>query len=143
LPFTAIAETVQKTSYKGIAGDIYNGFLGIFKTSNLSSQVKKFIDAAIYFVALAIVVSIGGALLGGAVQLNTQTHIISILDGNVITLLMTGALVAYIATHADEIAKSIGGGIDAGIGTNLQKDLKTLYTDTKKKAEEFIKALKK
>ena len=82
-------------------------------------------------------------MLGGAVQLNTQTHIISILDGNVITLLMTGALVAYIATHADEIAKSIGGGIDAGIGTNLQKDLKTLYTDTKKKAEEFIKALKK
>ena len=143
LPFTAIAETVQKTSYKGIAGDIYNGFLGIFQTSNLSSQVKKFIDAAIYFVALAIVVSIGGALIGGAVQLNSETHIISILDGNVIALLMTGALVAYIATHADEIAKSIGGGIDAGIGTNLQKDLKTLYTDTKKKAEEFIKALKK
>lgn len=148
LPFTAIAETVQKTEYKGIAGDIYNGFLGIFKTSNLSSQVRKFIDAAIYFVALAIVVSIGGALLGGAVQLNSETHTISILDGNVMTLLLTGALVAYIAAHADEIAKSIGGkamsnAVDASIGTNLQKDLKTLYNDTKKKAEEFIKALKK
>ena len=148
LPFTAIAETVQKTEYKGIAGDIYNGFLGIFKTSNLSSQVRKFIDAAIYFVALAIVVSIGGALLGGAVQLNSETHTISILDGNVMTLLLTGALVAYIATHADDIAKSIGGkamsnAVDASVGTNLQKDLKTLYNDTKKKAEEFIKALKK
>ena len=143
LPFTAIAETVQKTSYKGIAGDIYNGFLGIFKTSNLSSQIRKFIDAAIYFVALAIVVAIGGSLLASAVKLNSETHIITILDGNVITLLLTGALVAYIATHAEDIAKSIGGGIDAAIGTNLQKDLKTLYSDTKKKAEEFIKALKK
>ena len=148
LPFTAIAETVQKTEYKGIAGDIYNGFLGIFKTSNLSSQVRKFIDAAIYFVALAIVVSIGGALLGGAVQLNSETHTISILNGDVMTLLLTGALVAYIATHADDIAKSIGGkamsnAVDASVGTNLQKDLKTLFNDTKKKAEEFIKALKK
>ena len=148
LPFTAIAETVQKTEYKGIAGDIYNGFLGIFKTSNLSSQVRKFIDAAIYFVALAIVVSIGGALLGGAVQLNSETHTISILNGDVMTLLLTDALVAYIATHADDIAKSIGGkamsnAVDASVGTNLQKDLKTLYGDTKKKVEEFIKALKK
>ncbi|MBP5485457.1 MAG: hypothetical protein J6Y07_02000 [Alphaproteobacteria bacterium] len=143
LPFTAIAETIQKTSYKGIAGNIYNGFLGIFKeTSNLSSQVRKFIDAAIYFVALAIVVSIGGALLGSAVKLNKQTHIITILDGNFITLLMTGALVAYIAAHAEEIAKSIGGGIDAAMGTELQKDLKSWYGDRKKAAYEFLKALK-
>lgn len=147
LPFTAIAETVQKTSYKGIAGDIYNQFLGIFHASNLSSQVRKFIDAAIYFVALAIVVSIGGSLLASAVTLNSETHIITILDGNFFTLLATGALVAYIATHADDIAKSVVGGkdkmIDATVGTNLQKDLKTLYGDTKKKVEEFIKALKK
>ncbi len=144
LPFTAIAETVQKTSYKGIAGDIYNKFLGIFKdTSKLSSQVRKFIDAAVYFVSLAIVVAIGGSLLASAVKLNSETHVITILDGNVITLLLTGALVAYVATHAEDIAKSIGGGIDAAIGTNLQKDLKTLYNDTKKKTEEFIKALKK
>ena len=147
LPFTAIAENVQKTSYKGIAGDIYNGFLGIFKTVNLSSQVRKFIDAAIYFVSLAIVVAVGGALLASAVRLNSESHIITIIDGNFFTLLTTGALVAYIATHVDDIAKSVVGGtdklIDSSIGTNLQKDLKTLYSDTKKKLEEFIKALKK
>ena len=147
LPFTAIAETVQKTSYKGIAGDIYNQFLGIFHASNLSSQVRKFIDAAIYFVSLAIVISIGGALLGTALQLNSESHTITILDGNFFTLLVTGALVAYIATHVDDIAKSVVGGkdklVDATIGTNLQKDLKTLYGDTKKKIEEIIKALKK
>lgn len=143
LPFTAIAETVNKTSYKGIAGNIYNGFLGIFKTSSLSSQIKKFIDAAIYFVSLSIVVAIGGALIGGAVKLNSQTNTISVIDGNVMALLLTGALVAYIASHADEIAKSIGGGIDSALGGELSKDVKKLYNDSKKHVTDFIKSLKK
>ncbi len=142
LPFTAVAETVNKTSYKGIAGDIYNGFLGLFNTSNLSSQIKKFVDAAIYFISLSIIISVAGALLASAVSLNSQTHIISILNGDVITLILTGALVAYIAAHTEEFAKSIGGAVDYAIGSNLQKDLKTVYNSTKKKAEEFIKALK-
>lgn len=143
LPFTAIAETVSKTSYKGIAGDIYNAFLGLFKSQNLSSQVRKFVDAAIYFISLSIIISIAGALLASAIQLNSQTHLITIYNGDVVTLLLTGALVAYIATHAEEFAKSIGGAIDYAIGSDLQKDLKTVYNDTKKKAEAFIKALKK
>lgn len=142
LPFTAVAETVNKTSYKGIAGDIYNGFLGLFNTSNLSSQIKKFVDAAIYFISLSIIISVAGALLASAVSLNSQTHIITILNGDVITLILTGALVAYIAAHTEEFAKSIGGAVDYAIGSNLQKDLKTVYNSTKKKAEEFIKALK-
>lgn len=142
LPFTAIAETVNKTSYKGIAGDIYNAFLGLFKSQSLSSQIKRFIDAAIYFVSLSIIIAIAGALLASAVQLNSQTHLITVLNGDVVTLLLTGALVAYIATHAEEFAKSVGGAIDYAIGSDLQKDLKTVYNDTKKKAEAFIKALK-
>ena len=142
LPFTAIAETVNKTSYKGIAGDIYNGFLGLFKSSNLSSQIKKFVDAAIYFISLSIIIAIAGALLASAVQLNSQTHLITVLNGDVVTLLLTGALVAYIATHAEEFAKTIGGAIDYAIGSDLQKDLKIVYNDTKKKAEKFIKTLK-
>ena len=143
LPFTAIAENLNKTSYKGIAGDIYNGFLGVFKTSNLSSQIKKFIDAAIYFISLSIVVAIGGALLAGAVSLNSETHIVTILDGNVLTLLVTGALIAYIASHADDIAKSIGGGIDSALGGELKKDITNFYNGGKKHVTEFIKALKK
>ena len=143
LPFTAIAETVNKTSYKGIAGDIYNGFLGIFKTTNLSSQIKKFIDATIYFISLSIVVAIGGALLAGAVSLNAETNIITIIDGNIITLLLTGALIAYIASHADEIAKSIGGGINSALGGELQKDVTKFYKSGKEKLTKFIKSLKK
>lgn len=142
LPFTAIAETVNKTSYKGIAGDVYNGFLGLFKSSNLSSQIKKFVDASIYFISLSIIIAIAGALLASAVQLNSDTHLITVLNGDVVTLLLTGALVAYLAAHADEFAKTIGGAIDYAIGSDLQKDLKTVYNDTKKKAEAFIKALK-
>jgi hypothetical protein len=143
LPFTAIAETLNKTSYKGIAGDIYNGFLGIFKASNLSSQIKKFIDATIYFISLAIVVAIGGALLAWSVSLNDETHIVTILDGDVITLLLTGALIAYIASHTDEIAGSIGGGIDSALGGELKKDITNLYNGSKKRVLDFIKALKK
>lgn len=143
LPFTAIAENLNKTSYKGIAGDIYNGFLGIFKAEKLSSQIKKFLDAAIYFISLSVVVAIGGALLAGAVSLNSETHIITVFDGNVVTLLLTGALVAYIASHADEIAKSIGGGIDSALGGELKKDVTNLYKDGKDKVLKFIKALKK
>ena len=142
LPFTAIAETVNKTNYKGVAGDIYNGFLGLFKSESLSSQIKKFVDAAIYFVSLSIIIAIAGALLASAIQLNAETHLITILNGDVVTLLLTGALVAYIAAHAEEFAKTIGGAIDYAIGSDLQKDLKTVYNDTKKKAESFIKALK-
>ena len=116
--------------------------MGLFKSSNLSSQIKKFVDAAIYFVSLSIIIAIAGALLASAVQLNSQTHLITIPNGDVVTLLLTGALVAYLAAHAEEFAKSIGGAIDYAIGSDLQKDLKTVYNDTKKKAEKFIKALK-
>ena len=143
LPFTAIAENVSKTSYDGIAGNIYNGFLGLFKSSDLSSQIKKFVDATIYFISFSIMIAIGGALLASAISLNNSGHTITIINGDVMTLLLTGALVAYIASHAEEFAKSIGGGIEYAMGTDLQKDLKTLYNDTKKRATEFIKALKK
>ena len=143
LPFTAIAETLNKTAYKGIAGDIYNGFLGLFKDFKLSAQIRKFIDAAIYFVSLAIVVAIGGTLLAMGIELNRATHTITIVNGDVLTLIITGALVAYIAAHVDDVAKSIGGAIDSTMGSELNKDMKNLYNDTKKKATEFIKALKK
>lgn len=143
LPFTAIAETINKTSYKGIAGDIYNGFLGLFKNFNLSSQVKKFIDASVHFVSLAIVVAVGGALLKFGIDVNHATHTLQIANDDTIVLIITGALVAYIAAHTEDIAKQIGGAIDYTLGSELKKDITTLYNDTKKKTTEFIKALKK
>lgn len=145
LPFTAIAETINKTKYEGIAGKIYNGFLGLFTPDSfsLSNQIRKFIDAAVYFVSLAIVVAIGGALLANGLEIDSSTHIIKIVNGDKMTMLLIGALVAYIATHADDIAKLIGGAIDYTLGTELSKDAKTLYNDAKKKIEEIIKLTKK
>lgn len=145
LPFTAISETLAKTDYEGIAGKIYNGFLGLFnpETFSLSNQIKKFVDASIYFVSLAIVVAIGGALLANGLQIDPLTHIATPMNGDRITMLLIGALVAYVATHADDVAKIIGGGIEYTLGTELSKDAKTLYNSTKKKIEELIKAAKK
>lgn len=145
LPFTAIAETLDKTEYGGIAGQIYNGLLGLFnpKEFKLSNQIKKFVDAAIYFVSLAITVAIGGALLANGLRIDPTTHLVTIINGDRITMILIGALVAYIATHTGDVAKLIGGGIEYTLGTELSKDAKTLYDDAKKKVMEIIKAAKK
>lgn len=144
LPFTAIAETLHKTKYEGIAGQIYNGFLDVFKKpAGLSTQIKKFIDVAIYFVSFSIVIAIAGALLASAIAIKSETRVMTILNANTITILLTGILVAYIATHVDEIAKSIGGAVEYAISDDLRKDLKKIYNDTKKKVESLIKASKK
>ena len=145
LPFTAISETLSKTEYDGIAGKIYNGFLGLFSADkfSVSNQVKKFVDAAVYFIALAIAVAIGGALLANGLSFDPITHIATPMNGDRITMLLIGALVAYVAVHTDDIAKTIGGGIQYTLGTELSKDAKLLYNDAKKKIEEIIKAAKK
>ncbi len=145
LPFTAVAETLNKTKYEGIAGKIYNGLLGLFNTESfsLSAQVKKFIDASVYFIALSIAVAIGGALLANGLQIDSQTHIIKIINGDRITMMLIGALVAYIAVHVDDIAKTLGGGIEYTLGTELSNDVTNLYKGAKKRLEEFIKNVKK
>ena len=47
LPFTAVAETIGKTSYKGIAGDIFNTFMGLFKAESLQTQIMRFVNAVV------------------------------------------------------------------------------------------------
>ena len=145
LPFTAIAETINKTDYEGLAGKIYNGFLGIFNLDSfsLSNQIKKFVDAAIYFIALSIAIAIGGALLANGFQFDPVTHTVRIVDGDRMTMVLIGALVAYIATHVGDIAQLIGGAIDYTLGTELSQDTKNFYNGTKKRVEELIKNLKK
>ena len=110
---------------------------------SLSAQVKKFIDASVYFIALSIAVAIGGALLANGLQIDSQTHIIKIIKGDRITMMLIGALVAYIAVHVDDIAKTLGGGIEYTLGTELSNDVTNLYKGAKKRLEEFIKNVKK
>lgn len=143
LPFTAVVETVGKTSYKGIAGTIYNGFLGLFKVESLQSQIMRFINAAIYFVSLSIVIAVCGALLAGAVDADLATHVPSINNSDFFVTLLTAMLVAYLANRADEIAKKIGGSIDASMGDKIKQDGKKLLNNVTDTATKWYKIIRK
>lgn len=143
LPFTAIAETIGKTSYKGIAGDIFNGFLGIFKTQSLSSQIQKFINAAIYFVSLSIVVAVCAALLSGVITTNLAAEIPTLENTNFVITLLTILLVAYLANRADEIAKNLGGSIDESFGKDFGNQIKKIWNNASGYGKKVIDIIKK
>lgn len=143
LPFTAFAETIPQTSYKGIVGNIYNSFIKLFNGGpvKLDAQINKFINAAIYFVSLSIVIAICAALLSGVIDVNMATHIPSLKDNGFITLLLTGALVGYLANGADKIAKDIGGSIpDGDTGKKFTEDIKAVLKNTMDTAKSWAKA---
>ena len=143
LPFTAIAETINKTSYKGIVGDIFNGFLGLFKPESLQRQIERFINAAIYFVSLSIVVALCAALLAGTVDANLATNIPSLENSGFIITLMTGLLVAYLANRADEIAGNLGGAIDDSFGKKFGGDINKLWNNSVNWGKRVISIIRK
>ncbi|MBO7066286.1 MAG: hypothetical protein J6W40_01530 [Alphaproteobacteria bacterium] len=150
LPFTAVAETIPQTSYKGIAGDIFNEFIKLFNADQLKDQLKlkaqinRFINAAIYFVSLSIVISICAALLYGVITSDLAAQVPSLENDNFITVLLTGLLVTYLATKADEIAKDIGGKIEEKSWNNqFTNDLKTFGKDAKTNIASWVEAIKK
>ncbi len=132
LPFTAVSETLGKTSYKGIAGEIFNGFLGLFKVESLQSQITRYINAAIYFVSLSIVIGVCAALLSWTVDANLATMTPTIDSPDFTITFLTGCIVLYLAYKSDKIAKDLGGNIDAGIelGKKFEKDAVTLGKNT-------------
>ncbi len=142
LPFTAVAETVTKTSYKGIPGTVYNAFTGLFKTESLKAQIGRVVSAAIYFVVLAVVIAVCVALMSGFVSVDTTTSIPTLKDTGIMPMLLTGFLVWYLASKADEIAKDWGGSIKDEFGKKLRGDVETLAKgvyNTGKKIWETIK----
>lgn len=143
LPFTAIAQTINKTSYKGIVGDIFNGFLGLFSPESLSKQIMRFINAAIYFVSLSIVVALCAALLAGTVDANLATNIPSLENSGFIITLMTGLLVAYLANRADEIAGNLGGAIDDSFGKKFGGDINKLWNNSVNWGKRVISIIRK
>lgn len=126
LPFTAIAETLGKTSYKGIAGDIFNGFLRLFNPESLSVQIQRFIQAAIYFVALSVIIALCAALLSGTITTDMSTQIPTLENNGFIVPLLTGCLVAYLANHGGKIAEQWGGKVNAAFGTDLGANVKKM-----------------
>jgi hypothetical protein len=145
LPFTAFAEVFggKGTTYDGYAGKIFNGFMELFKPQNLSSQIQRFINAALYFVSLSIVIALCAAILSGIVNANLAATVPGIESDGFMTVLIVGCLVAYLANKAGEIAKNIGGSIDDSFGTQVGNDLKKLWDSTRKTATDWYKAAKK
>lgn len=129
LPFTALAEALPNNSEKGYIGKIFNGFLSMFSTKKLSDIFYVFINAAIYFVSLAIIIAICASLLDYVIPNVQQTSSYG-LESAMITILC-GCLVLYLANKADELATKVGGSIDNSFGKQLQNDAKTLWKGTK------------
>lgn len=142
LPFTAISETIKTTSYKGIAGDIFNGFLGLFKPESLSKQIQRFIDAAIYFVSLSIVVALCAALLSGTVSVDMSASVPTLENSGFIVTVLTGALVAYLANQADKIARDLGGKVNDGFTKQVTGDVKKLWKDVYGRGKEWVKIIR-
>jgi len=128
LPFTALAESMPGSKESNYAGQIFSGLLGVFNTQKLSSVISKFINAAIYFVSLAIVIAICAALLTNIVSISkANTYTV----GSAMTMILCGALVFYLAGKTDDLVKSIGGEINNSFGKQLQNDTKTLWNNVK------------
>ena len=137
LPFTAVAESLPKTKETNYAGQIFSGFLELFKTKKLSDVISVFIDVAIYFVSLSIVISICAALLTNIISIIGQNtyHV-----GSAITSILCAGIIFHFAGQADQLAKDIGGKVDNSFGELLQKDSKQLLTNTKNLGEKIFKA---
>ena len=142
LPFTAIAETIGKTSYKGILGDIFNGFMGLFSSESLQTQIGRFINAALHFVALAIVIAVASGLLSGLVNLNASQGLPEFQETGFWVSILIAALTWYLASNATKLATDFGGAIDHKMGDVMQNDVQTLWRKTKNTVQDWWKIIK-
>lgn len=142
LPFTAIAETIGKTSYKGIAGDIFNQFLGLFKVENLQSQIQRFINAAIFFVSLSIVIAFCTAMMSGTISTNLSSSVPTIENQGFWITLLVGALTWYFANQAQSLAQKLGGSINDSLGQQMKGDITKLWKNTSATAKKWWKIIR-
>ena len=136
LPFTALAESMPATKEKGYFGQTFNGFLKVLNTKKLSDIIAVFVNAAVYFVSLSIVMSICAALLNGITSINTANT--DRLDAMMIVVLC-GCLILHFTNKIEDFAKQIGGSIDNSFGKKLEGDAKTLAKDTQNISSKIYK----
>lgn len=140
IPFTAVAESlVPAPDGKAIPGRIYNGFMTLFTTNKsvkkVSGVLGVFINAAIYFISLSIMIAICAALLSNIISLDNHEFKMA----PAMTILLAGCFVLYLADKTDEYAKKIGGSIDNTVGQKLDADAKVLWDDVKKLTSKVTK----
>ena len=143
LPFTAIVETTAKTQYKGVAGDIFNTFLDIFKAEKLETQITRIVKAALYFVCLAVATGVAVSLLTFVVNPASGEILTSGgLDGAIL-LILSLMLVCYMAEKSQKLASDWGGKIETGFGDQVKKDTEKLWELTKKRWKQTRDLFKK
>ena len=114
----------------------------MFKPESLSNQIQRFINAAIYFVSLSIVIALCAALLSGTVDANLAAEVPSLENSGFIVTLLTGALVAYLANQADKIATDLGGKVNDSFGKQFGGDVKKLWDNIYGRGKEIIKIIR-
>ncbi|MBO5704886.1 MAG: hypothetical protein J6R99_02620 [Alphaproteobacteria bacterium] len=143
LPFTAVNETIGKTSYKGIVGNIFNGFLKLFSSESLSAQFQRFIDAALHFVVLSVIITICMALMSMAAETGVLNDIPDIEDMNFwVTLLLAGTA-GYLAKNASKFADDLGGKINTEYGDKFKNEIYAGTNAFTKSAKGWWKAFRK
>lgn len=133
LPFTAIAESLPLASdSKTIPGRIYDGFVTLFtKTKKTSDVLAVFINAAVYFVVLSIIITICAGLMTNVISLSDANEYTV---GSAATVILAGGLIAYLAGNTDKLIENITGSknlIDNSFGKQLYDDAKILWGDFK------------
>lgn len=136
LPFTALSESMPSNSEKNLAGQLFNGLLKVFKTQKVSDVLSAFINVAIYFVSLSIIIAICAVLLSNIISLNGDN---SYSVGSAITTIISGCFVLYLANRADELAGKLGGRVDNSFGKKFQDDAKRLWNDAKALTTSLVK----
>ena len=134
LPFTAVKECLGTTEYKGIPGQIFNRFLTLFGAQSLDEQINRFVGAALYFVSLSIVIAFCFALMAGTFSTDFTASRPSLQNDGFWISVLTVALVWWFASRATNIAKDLGGTIDASIGDKVKGDVKKVSAPIVQKA---------
>ena len=136
LPFTALAESMPATKEDHFFAKVFSGLRSVFDTAKLSSVISVFINTAIYFVSLSIVISICALLLTNIISFGTASEYTL---GGAITTLITGCLVLYLVGQLDNLIKNIGGSIDNSFGKQLMDDAKLLWNGAKNLSMKIFK----
>ena len=142
LPFTALTQTIGSTSYKGIAGNIFNQFLGIFSAEKLDKQIERFVQSALYFVSLSIVVAFCAAMMSGVIDTDLASRVPNLNPGGFIETLLVVALTWWFASRGTEIAGKLGGSITTKVGDQMRGDVTTLWNKTYGTAKDWWKIIR-
>ncbi|MBR5904048.1 MAG: hypothetical protein IKZ49_00765 [Alphaproteobacteria bacterium] len=136
LPFTALAESMPATKEKNYVAKIYTGLLELFNTKKASDVLNVFINVAIYFVSLSIIIAICAILLSNVIHSTPDSTFVL---NSAMTTLLCGCLTLHLVNRSDELAKKIGGEVNNSLGEDFQKSTKKVWGNTKAMAGKLFK----